>query len=415
MMKTVVFLCTFSVFGSGVAQAESKENSLSLNEMIQIAMESSPLLKAQDFEVKARESLVGNAGAWSNPELSVETERKEDASSRETKSLKYGLSQKLSMPGRFSARRDMAMADANVEKTNFTDLEIKTKVAVTGLAYEYATDIEKAKHAEERLKRFQSVHSYIRSRTFASPQKKSEAGIVSAKLLVLQKELEKLKSEVAVTWNRLNFYLDLPTEVNAKLAWFKNPVQLVESELLLHAEQESPEWNRLRLLMEREKSELRLANRESWPELTLNGAISNGSGADPEKIYTLGVSLPIPVFNANRSVVRAQDFKVQASHARLNAHRANLKKYLNSAFVRYLTTKKSISNLQISKVSEIERNFSQTEAGFKRGLVDLLTFLEADSQHAETISAIYDTQVEYVDSLGELSILAGRFLFPSEQ
>lgn len=387
---------------------------MSLKEILPLALERNPYIKAQNLEVKARENLVSHAGAWANPEFSIEAESKEQPTNNKTKGTRYGFSQSISFPGRISARRAIAQTDLEIEKINTVALELETKVAVTELFYKYAADIEKAMHAEERLKRFQSVSQYLRSRTFASPRKRTESSIVSSKLLVLQKDLEKAKSEVDITWNKLNVYLDLPEKFVAQIRWFKNPIKLSEQDILQKASQSSPELSLAGQEAEKAMQEMRLAKKEFWPELKLIGSLSDSTGYDPEKLYTLGVAFPLPIFNMNRSASQAQSYRAEASRTKLEAARRNLQKHINSAYIRHLTNQKALQQLQVSKVSEIEKDFEISNDGFRKGLVDLITFIEADNQHSEAINAIYDTQVEYVESIGQLSLLSGDFLIPTE-
>lgn len=397
-----------------IAAAWAEPPAMSLKQILPLALERSPYIKAQNLEVKAKENLISAASAWANPELTIETDKKEQPVDNRTSGMRYGFSQSISFPGRIGARKAIAQSNFAIEKINASSLELQTRIEVTNLFYEYAADIEKAKHAEERLKRFQSVSQYLRSRTFASPRKRTESSIVSSKILILQKELEKAKSEVDITWNKLNIYLDMPNKVMARVSWFKNPIKLSEQDILERALEGSPEVAIADQEAVRGKQEVRLAKREIWPEFRLLGSVSSLSGYDPEKVYTLGIAFPLPVFNMNIATSRAQTFRAEAGQIRQEAVRRNLKKLINSAYIRHLTNQKSLQLLQVSKVSEIEKDFEASSDGFRKGLVDLVTYIEADNQHSDAINAIYDTQVEYVESIGQLSFLSGDFLIPME-
>ena len=386
---------------------------MGLKELLSTVITGSHYIKAQALEVKAKESMVSHAGAWANPEFSVESENKTQPDGK-TNGMKYSFSQSISFPGRISARKGIARSEFEIEKLNAVTLELKIQVTVAELFYEYATDIEKAKHAEERLKRFQSLSQYMKSRTFASPRKKTESSIVSSKILVLQKELEKAKSAVAITWNKLNMHLNSGDKIYPKAFWFKTPKKISLVDLTEKSLKNSPELRMAEFESEKIKQELKLARRELWPELRLIGSMSNLSGYDPEKIYTLGVAFPLPVFNMNLSASQAQNYRAQAQKTRIEIDRLNIERSIHSAYIRFLTNEKSMMQLQVSKVNEIEKDFQESVEGFRKGLVDLVTYLEADNQHSDAINAIYDTQVEYVASMGELSLLTGEFLIPLE-
>ena len=392
-----------------------RASSLNLSEILKIASERNPDLKIQDNEVKARENLAEAAGAWKNPEFSIEIERKEDSASNSTNSTKFGLSQSFSAFGKFSEKAEAARAAAKIEKINLSQLELKIKIDVTALTFEYAADIEKARHVEERLKRFQSVYVYIRSRTFASPQKQTEASIVSSKLLVLQKELIKAKSEVDLTWNRLNYYLGIKDKANVKINWIKKEVLLSEASVFEKAQKQNPELLKLNFELQKNEAEKSFARKDTWSEFTISGSISNGSGFAPEKTSSLGLSLPLPVFSKNSLLAEAQTYRAQASQIKLDYYRSNLEKFVNSSVIKFKTAQSAVLNFPVSKASEIEKDFAKSDLGFKKGLVDLVSYLEADAQHFDAITVIYDTQTEFVQALGEITLLTGEFLIPVEQ
>lgn len=82
-------------------------------------------------------------------------------------------------------------------------------------------------------------------------------------------------------------------------------------------------------------------------------------------------------------------------------------KELNSAFLSFELAKKSVVGLPVKKIDDLEKAITETDKGFKRGQVDLLTYLEADSQHFESLSAILEAQLDLVKSISDLQILTG--------
>ena len=172
---------------------------------------------------------------------------------------------------------------------------------------------------------------------------------------------------------------------------------------------------KLNLQLQKNEAEKSLAKKDSWSEFTISGSISNGSGFAPEKISSLGLSLPLPVFSKNLSIVEAQSYRAQASQVKLDYYKSNLEKFVNSAIIKFKTAQNAVLSLPVSKVSEIEKDFVKSNVGFKKGLVDLVSYLEADAQHFDAITVIYDTQTEFVQALGEITLLTGEFSIPVEQ
>jgi outer membrane protein TolC len=81
---------------------------------------------------------------------------------------------------------------------------------------------------------------------------------------------------------------------------------------------------------------------------------------------------------------------------------------LRTAFLDFEFSKKSIGVLPLKKIVEFEKATQEIDKGFKRGQVDLLTYLEADTQHFESLSAILEAQLDLAKSISELQMLTGR-------
>jgi hypothetical protein len=62
----------------------------------------------------------------------------------------------------------------------------------------------------------------------------------------------------------------------------------------------------------------------------------------------------------------------------------------------------------------MEKSMSITDQGFRKGQVDLLTYIEADSQHSDGLEAIFAAQTEYVSYLSTLLAMVGDSTIPEE-
>lgn len=381
--------------------------SYSAQQIVDIAISNSSLLKAGELDSQAKEKLSAQAGSWDNPIFEVGSENKKELGG-DTRSIRYGLSQSLYMPGRFSARSRIANADAELAKLDVAELELKLRGSILALVYEYKAAQEKFGHAEERLERFRTVQGFIKSRVFASPQKKVEASIVTAKLFVLQKEFFHLRVLKENIWNELNSYLKMSTEPEIKVSWMSKGPKLSLTSLASEIEAHSPDLKKQFVKVDQIKNESELASLDSWPSLTVSGNYSDGSGYAPEKIIGLGVSFPLPILNTNRYARSAANIRSQAESERLNFMREQAAKNLKSAFLNFELASKSIENLPVKKMNDLEKSIQEADRGFKRGQVDLLTYLEADSQHFESISAILEAQIDLIRSLTDLQNLTGQ-------
>lgn len=391
----------------------AKAEDYSLSQLIELAVHNSKQISFAELEARSREKEASQASVWENPTLDLGTENKNETGGS-TRQWKVGASQTIGVPGKYSLRGEVADADfriAKLERGN-TELFLRHEVFVKTFAFLAAE--ERAKHAEERLSRFKEVQTYIRSRTFASPQKRAEATIVTGKLMVLEKELLKLKAETEVLWEDVNLYLGLTNKPKIRANWFLKGKSFSLESLRERIDSANPDLNRQKLVVEKSEKQLKLSRKDAWPTFTVSGSYADGNGFAPERIYGLGLSFPIPAFNSNSAGIQASQFRQQAEVSKLGFERDKALLRLRTALLRYETSRSSIQRLSVNRIGEIEKGMTITDQGFRKGQVDLLTYIEADSQHSESLEAIYAAQTEYASYLSNLLTIVGETTIPLE-
>ena len=411
MKQKFGIICAFGLIGVMSVNANAAE--YTLNQLVDLAISRSKQIGAAELDTKSREKEVSQASVWENPTLDLSTENK-DQSGGSTRSWKIGASQPLAVPGKYSLRGEVAEAEFKISKIDRSSVELFLKHEILVKTYVYLAAEERSKHAEERLTRFREVQGFIRSRTFASPQKRAEATIVTGKLVVLEKELLNLHAQAEVLWEELNLYLGLAAKPKIRANWYRTGKSFSLEDLREKLAASNPSINRQKLILEKAEKQVKLAQKDSWPTPTVSGFYSDGNGISPEKIYGLGLSLPISIFNTNSAGVQASQFKSQAEATRLDLEREKTLLGLKSAFLRYESARSSIQHLSITRVPEIEKGMTITDQGFRKGQVDLLTYIEADSQHSDSLDAIYAAQTEYISYLSNLLALVGEPTIPLE-
>jgi len=161
------------------------------------------------------------------------------------------------------------------------------------------------------------------------------------------------------------------------------------------------------------QDEVSLAKAERWSGLTLSADYSKGEGADPEKVYGLGLSFPIPILNFNSNAIQAASKQVQAEQHRQVWMSQKVAQEIKSALQYYNAAKLSIQQLNIADLPKYEKEMRSVDQHFKKGQVDLLTYIEADAEHFESLNAILQAQVEFIHSKTAIEELVGRA--PEEQ
>lgn len=411
VIVVLIHVAFFAIPFPHFAWAESA--SYSIPSLLNRALERSPQLQAAGFETEALQAKAHQAGRWENPSLEVGLGKKVEPEGH-THFTSAALSQNISWPGRLGARQEAATNLAKIGTLDQAATAIEIKGQVLELIYAYQVASEKSLHGKERLDRFKTVESYLKGRTFAAPQKRAEAGIVRSKLLVLQKERRELESSEQAAWNKLNLYLGFDKKIRISSPWYRSAPQFSLASLKEKAEAGNPDLQRQKLRVKAQESELSSSRKDAWPGFNLTGEFSRGTGASPEKNYGLGLSIPLPIFNGNGGNIKAAEATKLAEESRLLWAQQKLSTSLQSAYEHYLAAAGSLTDLSPEKMASQERDMKEVDQGFKRGQVDLITYLEADSQHFESLNAILDAQVDFLSALRELLFLAGEAPQPLE-
>lgn len=385
----------------------AKAESLTVRDLVEMAVSKSNELRAVQLEAESAQHSLEQASAWPNPSLELGTSNRQEREG-DTHFTTIGISQAVENPYKLSAREKLFKAKAAmaVLDKNLSQLEFRARII--NLIFEFQVAKEKASHAKERYDRFKTVGTFLRSRVFASPQKQAEASIVRAKIMVLSRGLRELEASRKVAWNNLNLFLKLGSEPSIKTEWIKNAPSLDYESLSRDLAKSNPEIQRSELRQRELESELALTRSERWPGLAISGTFENGHGANPEKIYGLGVSIPLPLLDTKSRSIESRQKQLQAQSERRKFANDSALSELNSLFEHYNSAKASISELSAAEIPKLEQEMESTDRGFKKGQVDLLTYIEADAEHFESLNAIFDSQIDFIDAQNSLFILVGR-------
>lgn len=409
LRRGLVALCM--VYPGSKAQAVEKYK---VDDLIDRAVSRNAELKAYELDARSQDERSSQAALWDDPNLDLGIENRVQPSLGGTDSGRVGVSQFINRPGRLGARVDVAQALFRNSKIEYEVSRIQLRATLIKLIYAYKISVERTQHAKERVDRIATVNTYLNSRPFVAPLARAQVLIVRSKLSILQKQLREFDAERKSNWSNLNLYLGLEAEPLIDLKWYRTPKDLMEADLLLKAEKTNPDVRRASVRVEASDAEARLAKAEAWPGFTLSGQYSNGNGYQPERVYGLGLSFPIPVLNGNRGNIRAAAAAAQASNSRLDWERSKLKYTLESMIAKYKAAATSLRAMSVDDIGKNDSEMNSIDRFFKRGQVDLITYLEADQQHFDNFNTALEVQSEYLQALSDVLFLVGEAPLASE-
>ncbi len=150
-----------------------------------------------------------------------------------------------------------------------------------------------------------------------------------------------------------------------------------------------------------------VADRESaagWPSVSLLGQYQLDEGANTGIV---GLSIPIPVLNANRSAVVTASAEVRVSEARMTQTRFAAEAQMKSLYVRYDATRKAVEALE--PTAELAtRAVTLATRGYELGEHDLGSVLLVRREALEAQLALLEAQYTHAAVKIELLVTSGR-------
>lgn len=287
---------------SGVKRSQAKGEVITLDHAIQVALSTSPRLRASQAAEAASRGERRQAGALPNPEVSYSKENFRAGSAYKVISPAqsvYGVSQLIEVGGKISARKQVAEKGVQIAGLESQAVALDLVRDIT-IAYAEAVAAEEdVRLATEQKALAEDVLKSVSVRVDAAASpliQKSRAEVERSTAVVA---LDSAKRDRAITRKTLATLMGQEESAFKldKTAFFTlaKPKAAADPAKL----KSNPDVMKLNTTLEQSKARLDLEKANAVPDPRLSaGLIQIPSAKD--KAFVVGVSLPIPVFNANR-------------------------------------------------------------------------------------------------------------------
>lgn len=389
------------LFFSLAAQASTYD------EVRKLALARSASLKAQELEANALKSESRLSGKWQNPQLMGQIGNFKSGTTQGS-TIEVSLTQPIPLSDKYSLRRELAEYALKVQESQNAYFTNWVEHQAVLAAWRVAANRELYKHGVERAQRIALIQKFLQTQPRVSIRQKVELAIISSAVLHLEKVQDQKKHELNVAEGELEFWtgtkfgndklkFDIPDKKNILLPGpgipSKDP-EVVIAEKQLHASNIDAE----------------LARKERRPDLFL-GAGYREENVSPVNKFTYGIiGLNIPIWDtgshraeaANARKMRAEKYYEEAQRKVDIKHQKQLEQvsfHLNQ-----------VRRFPPSLLKVQEQAISQAQVGFKQGILDVNTFLQAETQTHEVMDHIYLSWMDYLESISTLQLMRGESL-----
>ncbi len=402
----------------GTKRSPSKGGVITLDDAIQLALSASPRLRASQASEAASRGERRQAGALQNPEVSYDKQNFRAGSAYKAISPGqnvYGVSQLIEVGGKISARKHVADQGVQIAglETRATALDLIRDITV---AYAEAVAAEEnVKLATEQKALAEDVLKSVsvRVEAAASPLIQQSRAEVERSTAVVA--LDSAKRERAITRKTLATLMGqgepafkLDSKVFFSLAKKGEPADPAKLK-------SNPDVLKLNSSLEQSKARLELEKANAIPDPRLSAGLIDIPSAK-SKALVVGLSLPIPVFNANRgNIERARGELTRTEqdnrHAALSldADLARAEQQMENAYFQANTLKTQI-------LPSAQKAFSLAREGYGLGRFPYIEVLDAQrslfsvkQQHIAALRSYHTARAvlerltaSHADRLGDL-------------
>lgn len=399
-MKTIIL---FTILFSQIVSA----NSFSPHQIAALAEERAPLIKMQIENREAANRQTSQARLYSNPVLAIQSGSLKTGT-QSGSVMDVTLSQPLPWPGKKQADINSAKILEKITETDLEESRLLVHHSVSLLGLELAALTELARHNQERKHRFSIIHKFLTSRPMASPMQVVERNLIETQIHLVETQMFEIESKKQSVIKQLE---ELSGEMNPeiKLQWSLSQVPEPKDKFASLLEQ-GIEFRRTEKMRELAVTKVDQASYLAKPDILVGVNYRQENVAPANHFYHANVAVVIPIIDRGQHSVEAARANVRREEANKKLVLMNAMNSLNRSYQALTSAHHSTQIFKISDLKKVERQFSQAEEAFKKGRIDVTTFLQSDMQIHESIDLAYLSYIKYYTALSEIKLLTGQKL-----
>ena len=376
VLRALLTVAACILFVGGVSAQTQKP--LTLNELIGIALESSPQVLAARDQSKAIKGQLSSARAIPNPDFELNTGQQRSVSGPLTTGnvSSWSVTQPLDMPYTRYPRVNAAEANLRAAEATRIAFEIEMISRVQQRFYELMRRDAELKAAEEDLGLTKQIRDRMQIRYDVGETARFELIRAQTEFLNAQINTESSKLRVEQAKGQLRQVVghNLPADYEVVSQSLKMeplptlPILLSE----LHAQ--SPELQRAKAEVEATESKLSFEQNSRLPKLSIKAQQYN----DPnftDRLYGLVVSIPIWDFKGGQ--IAEAEANASKAKNQLNAQSQSLEQQLETAYKLYQMTSYQVKILDQDVVQLASSARRIAEVSYRYGERGMLEYLDA--------------------------------------
>ena len=395
------FVERLSEAGNQVPERFDPNDGLSPAEGEVLALFYNPDLRLARLDAGVALATYDTAGLWDDPQFGFDGEEVLSGP------FNYGLMLSLTIPisGRLGVEKDRAGAAYEAELRRIVDAEWSTRAAVRSAWASWSVASERLLLLREVIGQVERISAITDQLETAGELTRVEARLLRAELVETRADVAEAVLAEARARVELLGLMGLPPDAPVELLPAIPPASIGE---ISGAIERLIEANTTLAVRRAEyqiaEETLRLEVRKQYPDIT----IGTGYGSeDNDDRLLLGVSIPIPILNANRAGIAEAKARREVARAAAETTFERLTRELSMARAAYDASRTQRDAFERDLVPMLDEQASEVEQLIDLGEVNTLLLLETVTRGFEAKSRLLDLRLAETDAAIEITRLLG--------
>ena len=397
------FVERLSEAGNQVPERFDPNDGLSPAEGEVLALFYNPDLRLARLDAGVALATFETAGLWEDPQFGFDGAEILSPSGP----FEYGLTLSLTIPisGRLGVEKDRAGAAYEAELRRIVDAEWSTRAAVRSAWASWSAASERLRLLREVIGQVERISAITDRLETAGELTRVEARLLRAELVETRADVAEAVFAEARARVELLGLMGLPPDAPVELLPALPPASIAE---IADAIERLIEANTTLAVRRAEyqvaEETLRLEVRKQYPDIT----IGTGYGSeDNDDRLLLGVSIPIPILNANRAGIAEAKARREVARAAAETTFERLTRELSMARAAYDASRTQRDAFERDLVPMLDEQASEVEQLIDLGEVNTLLLLETVTRRFEAKSRLLDLRLAETDAAIEITRLLG--------
>ena len=412
----VVSLSFLSLNPLSVAAENSGTNQVTLDSLVQEALEKNPELNFYKAEIAATKGERRTATALQNPEVSTQVGEKRVQAGGDGLAWSVSVQQTFDWPGRIPLRKAIANRQIKLAELGLEQFRAAMAGRVRTLGFNLFAAQEKAAAAREVANRYQSLREVLVQRDPAGLTPLLETRIIEATELTLQRAASEAEVEAQAALLELNQLRGQPWQETVKIEkpdFAFAPTPDLET-LLAAARTNNFEMQMRRVELEQQGFKISLAKNERYPAFKVGPYFSQENAGPREEVVGIGVSVPLPIFNRQKGSIATQEARKLQAETSLLVTQRDIERQVIGKSQLYQSKLSQMSKWRADSVQQFQEAAALAYKHYRLGAVPISTYVELQKQYLEAVQAVLDTKKEAIEAHQELQRLTGLEFAPTQ-